>query len=267
MRLSIIGATGWLGSALGRFVLETRFVAPGNLVLLNRSGPQLPYHGSSEVIWAADARDLVAKSDVVVLSVRPADWPPLQLDARGRLVVSFMAGVEIDALSASGGRIVRAMPNAASEIRASYTPWFAAPDVSVADKQVVRGLLSCIGTEDELAAERHIDVMTAVPGSGAAYPALMALAMMEFMKSQGVAEPIARRAVEGTVCGGARLLEGRIGEAAGFIAAYRDYKGVTAAGIDTAEAAGFPAAVVKALQAATQTAARMNKSFAPPKKD
>ncbi len=257
MRLGIIGATGWLGSALGAGLLGQGIVAPRDLVLLNRSGPRPDYHGHADVVWARDVADLVAQSDVVVVSVRPEDWPGLELRAQGRLVLSFMAGVDSRELARCGGRIVRVMPNAAAEIGASYSPFWTAEGVTEADRDTTRRLLSAIGTTDELAREAEIDLMTALPGSGAAYPALMAMAMAGFMRAQGVSESIAWRAAEAAVIGGARLLQGRIAEAPALVAAYRDYRGTTAAGIEAAEAAGFSRSIQAALDAATDKARRM----------
>ncbi|MEF9601746.1 hypothetical protein O4J55_05150, partial [Paracoccus sp. PXZ] len=234
MRVGIIGATGWLGSALGAGLLsrqilrpedllllnrsgprpdyhghagmaviigtrpaavqEQQVLRPEDLLLLNRSGPRPDYHGHAGMAWARDAADLVAQSDVVVVSVRPEDWPGLALRAEGRLVLSFMAGIDAATLAGCGGRIVRVMPNAAAEIGASYSPFWAADGVTEADRDTVRLLLSAIGTTDELASEAEIDLMTALPGSGAAYPALMAVAMAGFIQEQGVSEAIAWRA-------------------------------------------------------------------------
>lgn len=256
MRVGIIGATGWLGSALGARLLAAGIVPPERLVVANRSGRRADYHGHA-VRWARDSAELVSLSDVVVVSVRPGDWPALDLRADGRLVVSFMAGVGAACLARCGGRIVRAMPNAAAEIGASYTPWWADAAVTAPDRQVVTTILSAIGTSDELDAESQIDLMTALPGSGAAYPALMAVAMARFMTDQGVPEALAWRAAEAAVCGGAALLAGRIAEAPALLDAYRNVRGTTAAGLEAAEAGGFSTAIRSALEAATQKARAM----------
>ncbi|GGF71360.1 pyrroline-5-carboxylate reductase [Paracoccus acridae] len=253
MRIGIIGATGWLGSALGGRLLAQGIVRPDQLVVANRSGARATYHGHS-VRWAQDCAELVGLSDVVVVSVRPDDWPALQLHATDKLVLSFMAGVGADRLAACGGRIVRAMPNAAAEIGGSWTPWWADDGVTAEDRQAVTTILSAIGTSDEIGDEAQMDLMTALPGSGAAYPALMAMAMAEFMTGQGVPERIAWRATEAAVCGGAAMLAGRIADAPALVAAYRDYRGTTAAGIEAAEAAGFSKAIKDALLAATEKA-------------
>lgn len=255
-RLGIIGATGWLGSALTRALLANDLAPATSLVLLNRSGARPPDFAHSAVTWATDPADLVARADAVILSVRPEDFPALALHAPGRLVVSFMAGVTMATLAATGGRIVRALPNAAADLGRSYTPWLAAPDVTAADRTLTRALLSRIGTEDEVATESQIDTLTALSGSGAAYPALLAQAMLDHARAH-LPEPIALRATEAAVCDGARLLQGRIGDAATLLAAYRAYKGTTAAGLDAAEQGGFTQAVAAALDAATRKAALM----------
>ncbi len=264
MKIGIIGATGWLGSALGAGLLSHRIVRQGDLVLLNRSGPRPDYHGHADVVWARNVADLAAQSGVIVVSVRPEDWPRLALRAEGRLVLSFMAGVDTATLAGCGGRIVRAMPNAVAEIGASYSPFWAAEDVSDADRDTVRRLLSAIGTTDELETEAQIDLMGALPGSGAAYPALMAVAMAGFMRARGVSEAIAWRAAEAAAIGGARLLEGRITEAPALLAAYRDYRGPTEAGLDAAEAAGFNQAIEAALTAATEKSRQMTRDVGNP---
>lgn len=256
MRLGIIGATGWLGSALGGRLLSGGILSPDRLVLANRSGPRPDYHGH-HVRWAETVAELVELSDVIVLSVRPEDWPGLDLRAPDRLVLSFMAGVSAETLSRCGGRIVRAMPNAAAGIGASYSPWWADGRVSMADRDRVTAILSAIGTADELACESQIDLMTALPGSGAAYPALMAVAMARFMTERGVPDAIAWRATAAAVCGGAAMLADRIADSAAMLAAYRDYRGTTAAGLDAAEAAGFSGAIHRALGAAADKARAM----------
>lgn len=257
MRVGIIGATGWLGSALGAGLLRHDIVAPHDLMLLNSSGPRADYHGHTDVVWSRTLVELVEQSDVVVVSVRPEHWQLLNLQAEGRLVLSFMAGIDGRKLDRCGGRIVRAMPNVAAEMGGSYSPYWAAGEVTHADHEMVRKVLSAIGTTDQLANESEMDLMTALPGSGAAYPALMAAAMADFMRARGMSETIAWRAAAAAAIDGARMLEGRIAEAPALLAAYRSYRGTTAAGLDAAEIAGFSRAIHAALEAATDNARQM----------
>jgi pyrroline-5-carboxylate reductase len=254
MRIGILGATGWLGSALGAGLLRRGFPA-GDLVLLNRSGPRARYHGRRGVAWARDPDDLAARADVVVVSVRPEEWPGLALRAPGRLLVSFMACVPMATLAETGARVVRAMPHTGAEAGRSYTPWLAGAEVTAADREAVATIVHAIGTGDEVASEAEIDFLTALSGSGSAYPALMAAAMLDAAGAAGLDRAVAERAVAAVICDGGAMLEGRIGDAEAMLEAYRSYRGPTAAGLAAAEAAGFGRIVAAALAAATRAAA------------
>jgi pyrroline-5-carboxylate reductase len=254
MKVGIVGATGWLGSALGGGLLRKAVVAPADLVLLNRSGPSAEYHGERNVVWAQNVADLVARADVVVVAVRPQDWDGLALVAPSRLLISLMACVSTAALAGTEARIVRAMPNAAAELGRSYTPWLAGPGVTDDDRTAVRTIFSAIGIEDEVSSEAQIDFLTALSGSGAAYPALMTVAMLDAARAAGLSEQVSERAVAAVVLDGAAMLAGRIGEAPAMVETYRSYRGTTAAGLAAAESAGFRQAVTAALSAATRVA-------------
>ncbi|PCD77749.1 pyrroline-5-carboxylate reductase family protein [Pseudothioclava arenosa] len=253
MKIGIIGGCGWIGAALGRALVETGTVAAPELIILRRDGRPGTYFGHA-VSWARDAAELVERADVIIVSVRPEDWPALALEAHGKLVISMMAGVPISAL---GPRSIRAMPNAAAEIRAGYTPWVAGPAASPADKAQARAILSVTGGEDELTEEDHLDLMTALSGSGSAYPALMAVAMMEFLRAAGLSREVAERAAEAVICDAAQLLKGKMHEAPALVQAFIDYAGTTAVGLNKAEEAGFSRAIQAALEAATERAREM----------
>lgn len=258
MRLGIVGATGWLGQALGLGVLEKGLAQPGDLVLLNRSGRVGGYQAHPGVRWANDLADLQARSDVIVLSVRPEDFPPLGFDPGARLVISFMAAWTMESLSrlAPRARLVRAMPNGNAVSRQSFTPWLAA-GLTGDDRAITARILSAMGQEQEIETEAQLDYLTALSGSGAAYPGLMAKAMLEDAAARGLPPDVAHKAVEAVICGSSGLLAGQMGRVAEILDAYMSYRGITAAGLDAAQAAGFGDAIRAALQAATLKAAAM----------
>ena len=256
MRIGLIGATGWIGGALGTRLLTSGIVSPYSLVAMNRSGDPGPY-APYAIGWVGDPLELAAQVDVVIVAVRPETWPGLRLQAPGKLLISLMAGVGSGELARSGARIVLAMPNAAVETGRSYSPFWAGAGVTMADRGVVHRILGAIGTFDELPEERQIDMITAVSGSGAAYPSLMMVAMVDVMKRHGIPDGIAWHAAEAAVCGGAALLAGQPQQAQNFLAAYRDYGGTTAAGLDAAARGGFSTALETALEAAAERARTM----------
>src|SRR5919106_1366207 len=186
-RIGIIGGSGWLGSAIAKAAVASGAVDPTRLSLSGRSDNR----GAAEVPgahWTRDNGDLVDRSDVVVLSVRPDQFPHVQIDARAKLVVSVMAGVPARAIAERTGadEVVRSIPNAAAAIRRSFTPWYATPSVSTENKRLVQTLFEACGEAAEVPLEAHIDYCVGMTGSGAAFPALLAQAMIAHAVAQGL---------------------------------------------------------------------------------
>lgn len=257
MRLGLIGATGWLGAALG-----TRALAGGwpeaEVTLLNRSAPRDAYAPWPRVTWAADAAGLCAGSDLLVLSTRPEDFPLQGFDGAGKLVISFMTAWSLDRLSAlcPGARIVRAMPNGAASEGRSFTPWVAGPGLPAAETAVVRHLLAFMGEEAEVPDEAALDYLSALSGSGSAYPALMAQAMLADARAHGLPKAVAHQAVASVLAAGGALA-GQVDRVDQVLAAYEGYRGVTAAGLQAAREAGLAGAITEALAAATAKARKL----------
>lgn len=256
MKVGIIGGLGWIGRSLGRALIETGRIAAGDLVILTRAGQPGEFYGH-KVAWANSVADLVAQADVIVVSVRPQDWPALDLQAQGKLVISVMAGVPLRALPS---RTIRALPNAAAELRQSYTPWFAGPGVTAEDRATATQILTAIGTCDALDSEHQIDLMTATAGAGPAYSALLARAIIGFLQAEGVRPEVAQRSAEAMICGAAPLMAGKMAEVEDLVQVFLDYKGTTAAGLTRAMELGFEQAVKAALAAATDKARAMSAS-------
>ena len=251
LRIGIIGGNGWIGGAVARALVGTERVPEESLTLSCRSTPPdwLP-----EAHWTHDNQALADRSDVVILSVRPQDWPAVAITAPGKLAVSVMAGISLADIAARLGtdRVVRALPNAGAEVGQSYTPWTATAAVTDADRETVRGLLASFGSGDEVATEAEIDYMTGLSGTGPAYPALLAVALIRDAVAHGLPPEVARRAVTAMFVGTGRLLEANGENPEDTVAAFVDYRGVTAAGIAAMRAAGFDAAVSAGLAAALE---------------
>ncbi|MFT4001562.1 MAG: pyrroline-5-carboxylate reductase dimerization domain-containing protein [Rhizobium sp.] len=249
LRIGMVGGAGWLGGAIAASILDAHIIAPENLSLSYRREPSGRFPAS---FWTTDNQELADRSDVIILSVRPQDWPAVPIDASGKLIISVMAGIRVAALSArhKTGRVVRALPNAAADVSRSYTPWIASETAFKEDRQIVRAIFGACGVEDEVESESDIDYLTGLTGSGPAFPALLAAAMMEHAIDHGLAPDIARRAVSTVLTGTGRLLE-RSGECPGeIVRTFLDYRGTTAAAIEEMRASGFDTAVRKGLSAA-----------------
>lgn len=262
MKLGILGATGWLGQALGLRLMTEGLWPEADLVLANRASSRAAYDAHPGVTWS-DAGGISASCDITVLAQRPEDFPAPGLDPQGRagqgLVISFMTVWTLEKLRAvfPRARIVRAMPNGAAPVGRSYTPWVAEA-LSAEEAALVGRLLSALGPQDRVQGEDQLDYLAALSGSGSAYPALMGQAMLEDALARGLPRGVALRAVEAVLCGSAPFLEGRIDQLEALLESYRAYRGVTAAGLEAAEP-GLSHSVRAALAAATQKARDLGK--------
>ena len=247
-RIGIIGGSGWLGTAIAKALVGSGTVASERLTCSFRSGRP---ENSLGCHWTPDNTQLVKNSDVIVLSVRPSDWNAVDIDAAGKLVVSVMAGVTIKDIKQRTGsnRVARALPNAAAELGYSYTPFFIdSPEPG--DSDTIARLFRSCGVVDTVSEEEHIDYFTAMSGSGAAFPALLAEAMMNHAVSRGVSPDVARRAAQQVIIGAGRLQEFNGASPSETVKSFVDYKGTTAAGIIAMRQGGFDAAVDAGLDAA-----------------
>ncbi|MGG7576795.1 pyrroline-5-carboxylate reductase family protein [Rhizobium sp. Nf11,1] len=256
LRIGIVGGGGWLGGAIASTIVDSGLVDPRNLCLSYRSRQPDRFPDS---FWTTDSQELADCSDVILLSIRPDDWHPLALDASDKLVISVMAGIRLGALAErhKTGRVVRALPNAAAEVGKSYTPWIGATDITRDDRDVVRAIFETCGSEDEVARESDIDYLTGLSGSGPAFPALLAAAMMRDAVIRGLPAEVARRAVNAVISGAGRLLERRNECPDDIVQTFLDYRGTTAAAIEGMRAAGFDAAVAEGLSAAFKKSVSM----------
>lgn len=248
-RLGIVGGAGWLGGAIAGAALAAGAVRAEHLTLsYRRTRPER----FSSAFWTNDNQVLADRCDVILLSVRPQDWPCLEVDARGKLVISVMAGIRLAAIAEkhATSRVVRSLPNAAAEVANSYTPWIASGDATQADRAVTRAIFDACGVQDEVGSERDIDYLTGLTGSGPAFPALLAQAMMRDAIAFGLPHDVARRAVNTVLTGAGRLLEARDASPAETVQTFLDYRGTTAAAIETMREAGFEQAVANGLAAA-----------------
>jgi pyrroline-5-carboxylate reductase len=248
--IGIVGGCGWIGRALTQGILSRDIVPPGNLILSGRAaeflGCPLGVRYTSDNAW------LASESDVVILSVRPEQFAAVCVDARERLLVSVMAGVPAASLTqkTNATRVIRVMPSAAAGIGRSFTPLYANSFVSAEEKLLVRRICDSLGRSAEVESEAALDYMTGLTGSGPAFVALLADAMLSHAVARGLNFQLAYDAVRTTMEGAGELV-GR-GEVAprDIIETLMAYRGTTAAALEAMQAQGFISAVGAGLDAA-----------------
>ncbi|KQW63168.1 hypothetical protein ASD02_03455 [Ensifer sp. Root1252] len=256
-QFGVIGGGGWLGKALLLPALADGVIAGEALTVSSRSGTVPGFEPWPAVRQTKDNAALAADADVVMLSVRPQDLDAIALDLSGKLVISVMAMVSLADLAArfEARRIIRAMPNTAAEKRLSFTPWLASPDTTEADCAFAERLFEASGKVQRIATETELDYFTALTGSGPAFLAVFADAMISDAVTKGIERGIAERAVRQLFLGGSTLLAGSKQTPDEIVQTFLDYAGTTAAGLEAMAAADIHTPIARGLTAAAAKAA------------
>ena len=194
---------------------------------------------------------------LVVFAVKPQDIDALLADVGGALtqaqtVLSVAAAIptrRIEAGIADGVPVVRAMPNAPSVVHegmAGVAPGSHAGDEHLA---LAEEVLSHLGRVVRVS-EDAMDAVTAVSGSGPAYFALLAEAMIEAGILLGLSREISTTLVVQTMLGTAKQLRDEGMHPVELRESVTSPGGTTIAAIRELEQAGVRAAFLNAIQAA-----------------
>lgn len=250
--LGAIGGAGWLAGALLRPALTKGAVRAEDVILSSRRPQVSGFEAWPQIRTTTDNAELARRADIVMLSVRPEDLDGVEADLSGKLVISVMARVPMAEIQKRFGceRMVRAMPNASAEQAQSFTPWHASAAVSADDKAFVSGFFGASGVAREVRNEPDIDYFTGLTGSGFAFPALMARAMIEHAIENGVAPDLADVAVRQLMLGAGIYVSQSRESAAEIVRTFIDYGGTTAAGLAAMIDRGSDAMVKAGLDAA-----------------
>jgi pyrroline-5-carboxylate reductase len=232
---------------------------------------------SAESIWAADPvaerrdrlksqfgsrvgptnREAVVWADVVVLAVKPQMLPAVLSELGSTLahalVISIVAGVMIRTIEEQTGsatRVVRAMPNTPALIREGMTALAPGAGVSNDDVRLVRTMFEAVGLV-VLVEERMMDAVTGLSGSGPAYIFQAIEALADGGVMMGLPRQTAELLAAQTVLGSARLVLESGVHPAQLKDRVASPGGTTIAGLHQLEQAGFRAALMAAVEAAT----------------
>jgi pyrroline-5-carboxylate reductase len=215
-----------------------------------------------------DNSQVVAQSSVVVLAVKPQQMADVLAEigpavkAGQPLLVSIAAGVGLktiaDRLGIAGCRLVRVMPNTPCLVGASASAYAASPSATAADNHLVDGLFNAVGRAFPVA-EKLLDAVTGLSGSGPAFVFVMIEALSDGGVRMGLPRDLATQLAAQTVFGAAKLLL----ESGLHPGALKDMvaspAGTTIAGLHAVERGGLRAALMDAVEAATLRSVELGK--------
>jgi pyrroline-5-carboxylate reductase len=260
IRVGIIGAGKIGGSLLVRLADSGDF----DLGVSDVHAEQLEPFARDGIRTTNSNAELARGSDLIIMAVKPWDVGRVldeispEMNGADRSVTSVAAGVTIDTIAShlpEGTPVLRVMPN----VCASVGLGSAVITANEAGRTVLPTIMEIfrhVGDVLELP-ERLFDAATALHGSGPAYVALFADALIQAGVREGLPRDVARRLVIGTIGGTAVLLKDR---SAHLI---RDEVmtpgGTTAAAFVAMEKAGFVGAIYDGIAAAAEQSRGLGK--------
>ncbi len=157
---------------------------------------------------------VVEASDVVILAVKPKDFPDVLHRIRNslsdnKILISVAAGVDIEEIKGYLGKnipIVRVMPNIFASVCESMSCWVKSDEVLPHHEEAVKLILKSIGDEILLEDEKLFGVVTVVSGSGPAYFLYLGELLLKFSKDSGLKPDVAEKLVRQTIFGTSKNL-------------------------------------------------------------
>ncbi len=215
---------------------------------------------------AASNAALVEAADVVFLAVKPQHFPQVASElapqaASEVLFVSILAGVPLAVLCErlQTRRVVRVMPNTPCLVGSGAAGYTLGPDVTAADRELVQQLLDRVGVAIPLD-EAQLDAVTGLSGSGPAYVYTMIEALSDGGVRMGLPRSAAARLAAHTVLGAARMVIETDDHPSVLKDRVTSPGGTTIVGLQVLEGHGFRAALIDAVQAATERSRELGQS-------
>jgi pyrroline-5-carboxylate reductase len=259
-RMVAILGTGTIGEALLRGLLSGGWRKPSEIVVTvrdeERAKELAERHGVKATTSNAEA---IAGAALVVIAVKPQDFDVLLGEIGGLLtpeqtVLSVAAAIPTSAIEsriAPGVPVVRAMPNRPATVHEGVAGVCPGAHADEEHLTLAEEALSHVGSVVRVP-ERYMDAVTAVSGSGPAYFALLAEAMIEAGILLGLSREISTQLVVQTMLGTAHLLRDEGIHPVELREQVTSPGGTTIRAIRELERAGVRAAFLNAIQAAVE---------------
>ena len=256
MRIAILG-TGKIGESL---LAGLRSSDWADIVATSRREERAAeLHERHGVETTTSNAEAIRGADVVVLAVKPQDLEALlgeigHLLTPAQTVLSVAAAIPTSRIERFLGNdvpVVRSMPNTPATVHEGIAGMCAGKHAGREHLERAGTVLRAVGDVVEVP-EEHMDAITALSGSGPAYYALLAEAMIEAGILLGLSREISTRLVVQTMLGTAKLLRDEHMHPVELRENVTSPGGTTIRAIRELEQAGVRAAFLNAINAAME---------------
>ncbi len=258
-QLGFLGA-GQMATALASGALSNHLLEPKALYFSDPSSVQrkLASDRFEGCTAFAEASDLFAACDTIVLSVKPQVLAAIgstlaKYIKPSHTVISIAAGVTLSQLQAwlATKNVVRVMPNTPAQVSAGISAL--ASDLSESSEGFLaaKSLFETVG-EIVVVNDSQMDAVTGLSGSGPAYVLMMLEAMSDAGVAAGLPRAVATQLANQTVMGTAVMAAKTKTHPALLKEQVTSPAGTTVAGLRVLESKGFRSAIIEAILQATE---------------
>ena len=263
-KLLFIGA-GKMGSAIAGGIVRAGLFPAADMAAFDVSAKAAAdFTANTGVRCGSDVQAELAQAENVLIAVKPQYLDPAIRPLRGKftgkLIVSIVAGVTIDALTAltESNRIVRVMPNTPALVGKGAAAYACGPGATAEDTAFAAGIFNAAGLGVQVP-EKLLNAVTGLSGSGPAYVFEFIQALADGGVAEGLPRDIALRLAAQTVLGSAAMVL----ESGLHPAVLKDQVtspgGTTSRGLEKLAEKGFSGTVMQAVRAAAQRSAELGK--------
>jgi len=209
--IGFIGS-GNMAEALVKGILATNILTSNDILVSDVRHERLAELSSRYGVGVArDNQELVARSNIVILAVKPQSMPEVLPSLKAalspdKLVVSIAAGIRTAKIASHIGDvpIIRVMPNTPALVGQGASVLYANPAARPRLEEAMR-LFSAVGSATSVDDESLMDAVTAVSGSGPAYFFMLMEEMIKAAVAVGIPPRMAHDLVLQTAKGAAIL--------------------------------------------------------------
>ena len=268
--IAFIGA-GNMASAIISGLITNGYPAD-KIIAANRGAEKLNILSDSLGIRTTQKNRQAAKeAEVIVLGVKPflikTVCEEIKEEVSNQLVISVAAGKTISSIqqylstnTPADIAVVRAMPNTPCLISKGAIGLFTGSKTSSENRDFVVALFENIGEIIWLENEKHLDIVTALSGSGPAYYFYLTEALIKAGTELGLDESVSQKLVNQTAVGAVAMLSNiPVQSTEALRKSVTSPNGTTAAAIDVFDKNNMMQTISDAISAGTDRGEEMSK--------
>jgi len=213
MKIAFIGGGNMASSLIGGLIADG--YDPKLMSVVDINEQRLEYLAEQFAINTSNnIKTVIDTGSTIVLSVKPQNLKSVVIKlaplvtGNNHLIVSIAAGIGTTDIAAWFGEnvaIVRAMPNTPALVNCGASGLFANENVSTEQRETAESILRATGLALWVEDENHMNIVTALSGSGPAYFFRIMEALQDAAVELGLAEETARLLILQTALGAAKL--------------------------------------------------------------